>query len=56
MASAVKRTEESAPLNRCGQEVLNQLDKWESNKRLQPDGTHISIPKDLNRETAGQGT
>lgn len=31
-AGAVKRTEEPAPLKRCGQEVLNQLDKGESKK------------------------
>lgn len=32
MSGAVKRSEEPAPLDRCGQEVLNQPDKWEVNK------------------------
>lgn len=27
MAGAVKRTKQPAPLDRCGQEVLNHLDK-----------------------------
>lgn len=27
MAGAIKRTEQPAPLNKCGQEVLNQLAK-----------------------------